>query len=238
MNKTGIKEILQLMKEEDCLFIPEAYSKQIFEFMGMNIPKQGVAATEEEAIQLAEAIGYPVVLKVHSFDIIHKSEAKGVLIGLTTPDEVREGFREIIHNARTYLDAKKDIQVSVQKMVASETEVIVGMKRDEVFGPTLLFGLGGIWVEILEDISLRVSPLNEKDVEEMISGIKGKRLLEDFRGAKARDLNALKRIILQVERLAIEFPEIAEIDLNPVFLYEEGKDAMVVDARIILTPGA
>jgi acyl-CoA synthetase (NDP forming) len=235
MNCVPINEILHFMKEKNRYVIPELYSKKILENIGMHIPKQGLANTEAEALYLAEEIGYPVVLKVHSFDITHKSDANGVLIGLNTPDEVCEGFRQIVKNTRAYLSSEKEIQVSVQKMVKAGTEVIIGMRRDEIFGPTILFGLGGVWVEVLKDVTLRVSPLLEKDVEEMIVGIKGKRLLGDFRGEKARDLKSLKKIIFQVEKLALEFPEISEIDLNPVFLFEEGKGAIVVDARIIMS---
>jgi acetate---CoA ligase (ADP-forming) subunit beta len=235
MNSVAINEILHYMKGKNRYVIPELYSKKILENIGMHIPKQGLANTEAETLYLAEEIGYPVVLKVHSFDITHKSDANGVLIGLNTPEEVCEGFRKIVKNTRAYLSSEKEIQVSVQKMVKAGTEVIIGMRRDEIFGPTILFGLGGVWVEVLKDVTLRVSPLLEKDVDEMISGIKGKRLLGNFRGEKARDLKALKKIIFQVERLALEFPEISEIDLNPVFLFEEGKGAIVVDARIIMS---
>lgn len=235
MNKQAISEIIALMREKNSLVIPESYSKQIFEYMGMSIPKQGLAKSEEEAIYLAQEIGFPVVLKVHSFYINHKSDAKGVLIDVKTPDDVRKGFREILNNARNYLGEDKEILVSVQQMIETGTEIIIGMKRDEVFGPTILFGLGGVWVEVMKDVSIRVSPLKERDVDEMISEIKGKRLLGEFRGAKARDLNALKSLLFQVERLAMYFPEISEIDLNPVFLHEEGKGAMVVDARVILS---
>jgi acetate---CoA ligase (ADP-forming) subunit beta len=235
MNKEAIKEIFTLMREKNSLVIPESYSKQIFENIGMSIPKQGLAKSEEEAIYLAQDIGFPVVLKVHSFEITHKSDAKGVLINLKTPNEVREGFREIMNNARDYLGTETEIQVSVQQMIETGTEIIIGMKRDEVFGPTILFGLGGVWVEVMKDVSIRVAPFTERDVDEMISEIKGKRLLGEFRGAKARDRHALKSLLFQVERLALEFPEISEVDLNPVFLHEEGKGAMVVDARIILS---
>ncbi|WP_419887225.1 acetate--CoA ligase family protein [Neobacillus niacini] len=235
MNKEAIKEILALIRERNSLVIPESYSKKIFEHLGMGIPKQGLAKSEEEAIFLAQEIGFPVVLKVHSFEITHKSDAKGVLVGVKTPNEVRAGFREIMSNASDYLGTNTEIQVSVQQMIESGTEIIIGMKRDEIFGPTILFGLGGVWVEVLKDVSIRVAPLTERDVDEMISEIKGKRLLGEFRGAKARDRKALKSLLFQVERLALEFPEISEIDLNPVFLHEEGKGAMVVDARIILS---
>lgn len=235
MNKMAINEIIALMREKNSLVIPESYSKQIFENMGMSIPKQGLAKSEEEAVYLAQDIGFPVVLKVHSFEITHKSDAKGVLIDLKSPNEVREGFREIIKNAQDYLADNAEVLVSVQQMIETGTEIIIGMKRDEVFGPIILFGLGGVWVEVMKDISIRVSPLKERDVDEMISEIKGKRLLGEFRGAKARDLKALKTLLFQVERLALDFPEISEIDLNPVFLHEEGKGAMVVDARVILS---
>nr|WP_239094255.1 acetate--CoA ligase family protein [Bacillus sp. B15-48] len=220
------------------MVIPESYSKEIFEHAGVNIPKQGIAKTEQEAMQLAKTIGFPVVLKVHSAKITHKSEAKGVIVGLKTPEEVRNGFNEIVKNGQEYLNSNEEIHVSVQQMLESELEVIVGMKRDPIFGPTILFGLGGVWVEVLRDVSLRVTPLREKDVDEMIDEIKGKRLLGDFRGRKARDLEAIKKLILQVEKLAVEFPEISEIDLNPIFVYEEGKNTVAVDARIILSPGA
>jgi acetate---CoA ligase (ADP-forming) subunit beta len=235
MNKEAINEILALMRGKNSLVIPESYSKQIFENIGMRIPKQGLAKSEKEAIYLAQEIGFPVVLKVHSFEITHKSDAKGVLVDLKTPSEVKEGFREIVKNARDYLGNDTEIQVCVQQMIESGTEIIIGMKRDEVFGPTILFGLGGVWVEVMKDVSIRVAPLTERDVDEMILEIKGKRLLEEFRGAKARDRQALKSLLFQVERLALEFPEISEVDLNPVFLHEEGKGAMVVDARIILS---
>ncbi|MCM3567495.1 acetate--CoA ligase family protein [Neobacillus mesonae] len=231
-----INQIIQLTRANKSLAIPEVFSKKIFESIGMNIPEQGLAGSEDEAVYLAEVIGYPVVLKVHSFKISHKSDANGVLLGIKNSNEVRKGFREIVKNTCQYLPANHQVQVSVQKMAEPGTEVIIGMKRDPIFGPAILFGLGGVWVEVMKDAALRVSPLREKDVDEMISEIKGSRLLGDYRGAKPRDIDALKTIIFQVERLALEYPEISEIDLNPVFLYEEGKGAVVVDARIIMAP--
>jgi acetate---CoA ligase (ADP-forming) subunit beta len=153
---------------------------------------------------------------------------------LKTPEEVREGFKNITKNVKSHLFGDKEIYIAVQKMVEEGTEIILGMKRDEVFGPTILFGLGGVWVEVLKDVSLRVSPLSEKDIDEMISEIKGGVLLGNFRGSKSRDISAIKRLILKLEQLASDFPEICEIDLNPVFLKEEGKGATIGDARIVL----
>ncbi|OLO39266.1 hypothetical protein BTR23_09475 [Alkalihalophilus pseudofirmus] len=236
MNKqVEIQKIIELVREHNSQIIPESFSKQIFENVGMPTPKQGLAKNEEEAVYLAKTIGFPVVLKVHSFNIVHKSDARGVLVGLNSPEDVREGFLEIIKNAQSYLLEDKEVQVTVQEMAPVGTEVIIGMKRDKVFGPTILFGLGGVWVEVLKDVSLRVSPLTEQDVDDMINEIRGHALLGEFRGNRARDLSSLKTLIFQMEKLALEFPEIDEIDLNPVFLYEKDKGAMVVDARIVLT---
>jgi acetate---CoA ligase (ADP-forming) subunit beta len=235
IEKRRIADIILKTREKNSLFIPETYAKEIMAHLGMPIPKQAIASTPDEAVILAKSIGFPIVLKVHSHDIIHKSDVEGVLVGLHSPDDVRDGFTTIVHNVVANCPSVKNVQVSVQRMVEQGTEIIIGMKRDEVFGPTILFGLGGVWVEILKDVSFRVSPLTPKDVDDMITEIKGYRLLGDYRGNKPRDLHSVKEIILQIERLAIEFPEIAEIDLNPVFLYENGKGAIIADARIILS---
>lgn len=234
-NQNEIREIINYVIKKGSTVIPETLSKQIFEYCGANIPKQGLAKTEEEAISLAKSIGFPVVLKVHSFEIVHKSDARGVLVGLSSPEAVKEGFRSITENVYKHLSEDKEIHIAVQKMVEPGTEIILGMKRDEVFGPTILFGLGGVWVEVLQDVSLRVAPLNERDIDEMFSEIRGSALLENFRGSPARDLSALKPLMFQIEQLAVVFPEISEIDLNPVFLYEEGNGAIIVDARIVLS---
>ena len=234
MYSTKISKVIKLAEEHNISVIPEGFSKQIIEYIGGNIPRQGLASSEEEAAHIAETIGFPVVLKVHSFDIVHKSDAKGVLVGLGSPEEVKEGYRKIIKNARAYLETNTKVQVSVQQMAGPGTEVIIGMKRDEVFGPTILFGLGGVWVEVLKDISLRVSPLTENDVDEMINEIQGRELLGNFRGNEERDLTALKDLIFKIEKLALDHPQISEIDLNPVFVYEKGKGVVVVDARVVI----
>ncbi|RNF39748.1 acetate--CoA ligase family protein [Planococcus salinus] len=234
MNKEKIQEIFRVVRANNSNVIPEVFSKQIFEYAGVNIPKQEISSTEDEAVYLAKKIGFPVVLKIHSFQIVHKSDAKGVLVGLKSSDEVREGFREIIQNAAIYNKTSDKFQVTVQEMAEPATEIIIGMKRDEIFGPVILFGLGGVWVEVLKDVSLRVLPLTERDVELMFTEIKGTSLLEKFRGNEARDLASLKNLIFQLQNLVLEFPEINEIDLNPVFLYEKGHGNIVVDARIVL----
>jgi acetate---CoA ligase (ADP-forming) subunit beta len=227
-------EIFHLIREEESKIVPEFYSKEILSSAGMPIPKQGLAGSEQEAISLANQIGYPVVLKVHSFEITHKSDSKGVVLNLKTDEEVRKGYHDILQNVHFYHPVAKDVMVSVQKMMEPGLEVIVGMRRDRVFGPAILFGLGGVWVEIIKDVSLRVAPLTEYDLEEMINEIKGSALLGQFRGKPERDIPKLKELIKQLENLAFQYPEISEIDLNPVFLYENGKGAIVADARIIL----
>ncbi|EKN66977.1 acetyl-CoA synthetase (ADP-forming) beta subunit, branched-chain acyl-CoA synthetase (ADP-forming) beta subunit [Neobacillus bataviensis LMG 21833] len=227
-------KIFQITRDKESKIVPEFYSKEILSSAVMPIPKQGLAGSEQEAISLANQIGYPVVLKVHSFKITHKSDSKGVLLNLKTDEEVRKGYQDILQNVQFYHPGTKDVMVCVQEMVESGLEVIVGMRRDRVFGPAILFGLGGVWVEILKDVSLRVAPLIDYDLEEMINEIKGSALLGEFRGKPERDITKLKELIKQLENLAFQYPEISEIDLNPVFLYEKGKGALVADARIIL----
>ncbi|WP_413299883.1 acetate--CoA ligase family protein [Bacillus sp. 1P10SD] len=230
-----VSKVFQLTRDKESKTIPEYLSKDILSSVGMPIPMQGLAGSEQEAISLANDIGYPVVLKVHSFEITHKSDIKGVLLNLKSEEEVRKGFQEIIQNVHFYHPNATDVMVSVQKMMEPGTEVIVGMKRDRVFGPSILFGLGGVWVEILKDVSVRISPLTDHDIEEMIKEIKGNPLLGEFRGSRERDIPKLKELIRTLEELSIQYPEISEIDLNPVFLYEKDKGAIVADARIILS---
>jgi acetate---CoA ligase (ADP-forming) subunit beta len=236
MKNTDLAErIFCLAKERNSQIIPEFYSKDILTSSGIPTPKQGLAGSELEAVAIANQIGYPVVLKVHSFEITHKSDVKGVLLNVKSDEEVRSGYREMIRNIQVHHPYTDDVMVSVQQMLKPGLEIIVGMRRDKVFGPSILFGLGGVWVEVLKDVSLRVAPLKERDMDEMINEIKGSPLLGEFRGSLARDLPKLKELMLMLEELAFTYPEISEVDLNPVFLHEDGKGAIVADARIILS---
>jgi len=198
------------------------------------VPKFGLAKNEDEAAKIADSIGYPVVLKVVSPDIVHKSDVGGVLLNLRNADEVREGFKRIMLNVRERAPNAKVEGVLIQEMVPPELEVIVGSTRDPIFGPVVMFGLGGIFVEVLKDVSFRVAPLTPVDADEMIREIKAYRILEGYRGMPPRDLEAIKDILLKTSKLMLEVEEIQDIDLNPVMVFARGKGAKIADARIIL----
>ena len=202
--------------------------------MEYNIPVTlfEVAKNEEKAVELSEKIGFPVVLKVVSPDIIHKSDVGGVIINLKTQAEVRIAYRKIFKKIKKFSPQAKIVGILVQKMAPQSTEVIVGAVKDPQFGQTLMFGLGGIFVELLKDVAFRVAPITREDASEMIKKVKAFPLLNGYRNTPPADLNAIINILLNASRLVMDYPEIKELDLNPVMAYETG--AMTVDARIIL----
>ena len=202
--------------------------------MEYNIPVTlfEVAKNEEKAVELSEQIGFPVVLKVVSPDIIHKSDVGGVIINLKTQAEVRIAYRKILKKIKKFSPEAKIVGILVQKMAPQSTEVIVGAVKDPQFGQTLMFGLGGIFVELLKDVAFRVAPITREDASEMIKKVKAFPLLNGYRNTPPADLNAIINILLNASRLVMDYPEIKELDLNPVMAYETG--AMTVDARIIL----
>jgi len=209
----------------------ETEARQILKEYGLPVPEFRVATTKEDAGRVAEKIGYPVAAKVLSAKIIHKTEAGGVKLNLKDKDEVEKAFDEIIENARRY---SRDTQVEgviISPMERVGTEVIIGMIRDAQFGPVIMFGLGGIFVEVLKDVSFRVVPLEEHDAWEMVREIQGYPVLKGVRG-KAKDINAIVNIILKISKLSMENEKITELDLNPVVVFEEG--ASVVDTRMII----
>lgn len=222
-----LKEIFGRARGEGRAYLMEHESKAVLESLEITTTGSDIARSEEEAVMAAKSIGRPVVLKVISPEVVHKSDAGGVALDLKAPGEVRGAYRKMMEAF-----AEKEIfGVSVQEMASPGTEAIVGVARDPTFGPILMFGLGGIFVEILQDVSLRSIPITEADADEMIRGIKGRALLEGYRGRSA-DIPALKSLLMQISDLVVEHPEISEMDLNPVFLYPQGYK--VVDARIIL----
>jgi len=225
------KIIKQAIKEgRKALLEPEA--KAICREYGLPTTKFNLAFNEKEATKYADEIGYPIVLKIVSPDIIHKSDAGGVLVNLKSPNEVLNGYNKILENVKKYDSNAKIVGVLVQEMAPSSTEVIIGAIKDPQFGQTIMFGLGGIFVEILKDVSFRIAPLTEDDAKEMITQLKAYPLLKGFRNTPPVDINELIGILLNTSRLVMENPEIKELDLNPILAYEKG--AKTVDARIIL----
>ena len=213
-------------------FLLEPEAKAVCTEYGIPITAFRVAKTEEEALKFADDIGYPLVLKIVSPDVIHKSDVGGVVINLKTPEEVRRAYRKILANVRKHKADAEIIGILVQEMAPKSTEVIIGATKDPQFGPALMFGLGGVFVEILEDITFRIAPITERDAREMITEVKAYPLLKGYRGQPPADIEAIINILLNTSRLVMNHPEIKELDLNPIMVYEKG--AKTVDARIIL----
>jgi acetyl-CoA synthetase (ADP-forming) len=223
--------IEQARAERRHLLEPEAY--QLLQAYSLPVPRHRFVRDAQEAVAAAEAIGFPVALKVVSPDILHKSESGGVRLDLREPAAVREAFEAVRTGARaTRADARLPGALVVE-MARPGTEVIVGMTRDPQFGATVMFGLGGIFVEIYRDVSFRIVPVAEPDAREMIREVKGLPLLTGYRGRPPADLEAIGRMVLQVSRMAEELPEIAEVDLNPVVVHERG--GLLLDARVLLS---
>ncbi len=198
---------------------------------GIPLPRSIFAADEDEAVRAAERIGYPVVLKISSEDILHKSDAGGVKVDLPDERALRRAFQEVMESAAAY-DPEADLEgVLVQEMAPKGREVIVGVNRDPQFGPVIMFGLGGIYVEVLKDVVFRVAPLTMRDARQMIEGIRAARILHAFRGEPEADLDALADTLVRVSQLAVEHPRIAECDLNPLFVYPRGEGVMALDVR-------
>lgn len=227
-----LDDILNKAREEKRTVLTEIEAKQILSEAGINCTGTRLAATREEAVAISEKIGYPVVLKISSVDITHKSDAGGVKVNLPDKTAVEQAFDEIMASC-TARHPDADIEgVAVQGMARAGTEVIIGMTKDPSFGPVLMFGLGGIFVEVLKDVAFRIVPLDKHDASEMIGEIKGKQLLEGYRGQDPADIPCLEEMLLKLSELVDKTEKIAEIDMNPVLAYKQG--AVVVDARIIL----
>ncbi len=224
--------IIEAARGEGRTLLNEVESKQLLEDAGISTTRARLATSREQAVAAAQQIGFPVVLKVVSPDIAHKSDVGGVALNLTDANAVGAAYDGIVQAVKAAQPGVRVQGVAVQTMARPGTEVIVGMTRDPQFGPVLMFGLGGILVEVLKDVSFRIVPVSERDADQMIHEIKGFPVLEGVRGQHAANLPALKRLIAQVSGFVEQHPEIDELDLNPVFAYPDG--ALAVDARIVL----
>ena len=226
-----VRKILDTVKAEgrDSLTAPEG--KLVCDAYGIAVPQEGVAGSAEEAVTLAGPMG-KVVLKIVSPDILHKTEAGGVLVGLTSADEVRRGYDTILANARKYKADARIIGVQVQQMLMGGQEVIIGAVTDGSFGKLVAFGLGGVLVEVLKDVTFRLAPASEQDALGMLDGIQAAEMLKGVRGSDPVDRGALATLIVRVSQLVSDFPEVAEMDLNPVFATKDG--AIAADVRIVL----
>ncbi|HUV24925.1 MAG TPA: acetate--CoA ligase family protein [Methanomassiliicoccales archaeon] len=232
-DRNKVRDVLAAVRADNRLTLREGEGKAILNAYGISTPKEDLATTEEEAIELANEIGYPVVMKVASSDILHKSDVGGVVVGLETPEEVKNSFHSILEKSRSRLPDARIDGVSVQQMISGR-EVIVGMNRDNQFGPVITFGLGGIFVEILKDVSNKIAPLTRADVDDMITSIKGYPILMGARGRGVADIESLKDVIFRLAQIAIDFPEIGELEVNPVIVGDRGEGCCAVDALVTL----
>jgi acyl-CoA synthetase (NDP forming) len=229
--KTEVKRILEQAKAEGRTSLTAPEGKLVCDAYGIPVPKEGVAATAAEAAKLATRMGFPVVLKIVSPQILHKTEAGGVLVGVKSAAEAKKGFDAIMRNAKKYDRKAQLLGVQVQQMLAGGQEVIVGAVTDPSFGKLVAFGLGGVLVEVLKDITFRLAPASKADALNMMDGIAAAPILKGVRGAPPVNRDALAAIIQSVSRLVSDFPEIVEMDVNPVFATAKG--ATAADVRIV-----
>jgi len=228
----SIADVIDRAKAEGRTVLTEIESKQILEEADFPTAAARLAKTAEEAVNAAKEFGYPTVLKVVSPDVTHKSDVGGVRLGLDSPEAVTAAFAEIVAAVKKHQPDARIDGVAVQRMARPGIEVIIGMSKDPQFGPVLMFGLGGILVEVLKDVAFRIVPLEPRDARQMVREIKGFPVLQGFRGQEPADLEALEKLLLKVSAFVEAHPEIEELDLNPVFAYKDG--AIAVDARIVV----
>ncbi|MPZ99994.1 MAG: acetyl-CoA synthetase [Dehalococcoidia bacterium] len=223
-------------RAEGRTLLTEVESKQLLHDAGIPVTQARLATSADEAAQFATEMGFPVVLKIVSGDIAHKSDVGGVILGLDDADAVRAGYDSMLAAVRQAAPGAGIDGVSVQQQAKPGIEVIVGATTDPQFGPVMMFGLGGIFVEVLKDVAFRIVPLEARDAAQMVREIQGVKILEGVRGQPAADFDALERLILQVSDFVAQHPEVAELDLNPVLAYPDG--VMAVDARVVLAEPA
>jgi len=233
-DRKKVKHIFEISNRIGRINISESDSKDVLAAYGIRIPKHFLAKTSHEAVEIAKSFGFPVVMKVASPDILHKSDVGGIKIGLQNEAEVDEAYKQIIWNSTKFIPDAVIWGVSVQEMIKDRREVIVGVNRDLQFGPMIMFGLGGIYVEILKDVSFRIAPLTNVDAYEMITEISSFPLLSGVRGQKRADIESITDILLKISNLVMDFPEINEMDINPLMVGSVGEGCIAVDARISL----
>ena len=232
VDKEKASKVFDKVKEEGRTNLLEEEGLEILSAYGFPLPKSILAKTEDEAVEAANKIGYPTVMKIASPQIVHKSDAGGVKVNLSSDKEVRDAFKVIVDNAKKY-DSKAEIKgVLIVEMVKGGKEMIIGSKLEPGFGPVVMLGMGGIYVEILKDVTFRLAPFTDQEANDMISSIKTKKLLEGVRGEKPSDVEKLSECIQRLSQLVTDFREIKELDMNPVLVMQKGEGCKILDVRI------
>ncbi len=234
VDKKVAQAILATAQEEGKKYLTEKDAIKVLEAYGLSVPKHGLANSAAEAADLADRIGYPVVMKVMSEDIVHKFDVKGVVLNINSREEAEKAYESIISNVSQKMPEARIDGIYVVEMIGDSEEVILGVKRDPSFGPVIMFGLGGIFVEIFKDVSFRVAPVTKIEAGSMIEQIKSYAILSGARGKNPRDISKLKESIMRLGQLAIDQPAIRELDINPMMVLDDGKGCYVTDAKIML----
>jgi len=230
--RPSVKKLFKKVGEAKRHNLLETESRDLLKEYHISLPEAELANNLDKAVEAGNRLGYPLAMKVVSPEIIHKSDAGGIKLGLNNQEDIKTAFNEIITNAEKVVKKEKILGTLISPMAKKGQECIIGMIRDAQFGPVIMFGLGGIFVEVLKDVSFRVAPLAAEDIDEMVEEIKGYKILTGIRGEKPKDIAAIKNILVRLSEIVIDNPEIKEIDLNPVIVHENG--ASIVDSRVIL----
>jgi acetyltransferase len=232
-----VKEAIARALKEGRRALGESDAREIIEAYGFRLPKSIFAPPAAAAAQAAESIGFPVVMKIASPEILHKSDIGGVKVGLESTPEVESGFLTMTRRARRVMPEARVLGVLVQEMISGGKEVILGMTKDPQFGPMLMFGLGGIYVEVLKDVTFRIAPISRDDARNMVTGIQSYALLSGVRGEEPVDVKAIEEGLLRLSQLVTDFPEIVELDINPLVVFPKGREAVAIDARLTIEEG-
>lgn len=234
-DKAAVKKVFASVRKQGRTNLLEEEGQEVLRAYGFPLPQSLLAKTAADAVKHAKKIGFPVVMKIASPQIIHKSDAGGVKVGIASEQAVRDAFDQITKNAKKY-DKNAQIKgVLIQEMVKGGKELIIGSKQEPGFGPVIMLGMGGIYVEVLKDVTFRLAPVTNKEADDMIGSIKTKKLLEGVRGEKPADKKKLSELIQKLSALVTDFEEIKELDMNPVLVMEQGKGCKILDIRIGLS---
>jgi len=232
-----VREIIAKAKSEGRRFLPEPEAHAVLRAYGLPVSRSIYAQDETDAVKAAKEIGFPVVMKIVSPQIVHKVDVGGVKLNLQSETDVKTAYKDLMQQVKSVRPGVDIWGVLIQEMVRNGKETILGMKRDPHFGALLMFGLGGIYVEVFKDVVFRLAPIRELSARHMIEGIKGVKLLRGFRGEPPSDLDAIAQSLTRLSQLVTDFPEIEEMDINPLIVLPVGSGARVVDARILIEEG-
>jgi acetyltransferase len=235
VDRERVRKLFERVRESGRVELGELEAREVIEAYGMRLPQSKLARSPDEAVQIASQIGYPVVMKISSPDILHKSDIGGVKVGLSDSTAVRDNYELIEYRARKYSSNARVWGMLVQEMVPKGREMLVGVSRDPQFGALVAVGMGGIYVEVLKDVAFRLAPISKQEVATQVRSIRTFPLLRGVRGEPPADIATIEDVVLRISQLVTDFPEIVEMDINPLVVHNQGEGAIVLDARIILS---